>query len=187
MPAQPEPFAPECAHRLPKPLANERGVALLLALAMLAIMTVIGVFALDTSTTEVQISGNYRTSQDAFFGADRAAMFALGHANFEYLQPNPSDPNDPDLKTKNTRLIHSFGTGDQTGSKIVAAGSSYTTLKNGTVECIFEGTEVGAGMGGAIKVGYYLINATVAGPNGSESRIEVQSKYQTLVPEGYSF
>ena len=49
-----------------RPLANERGVALLLALAMLAIMTVIGVFALDTSTTEVKISGNYRTSQEAF-------------------------------------------------------------------------------------------------------------------------
>lgn len=153
--------------RVLKPLRNERGVALLLALAMLAIMTVIGVFALDTSTTEVQISGNYRTSQDAFFAADRAIMFGLGHARF------PMNPIDP---TKNILNMSGLSVNDTTANVIVAAGSGNSSLKSGTIECIYEGSELAGGSGGESKVGYYLINATVAGPNGSEARVEAQSK-----------
>lgn len=153
--------------RLLKPLSNERGVALLLALAMLAIMTVIGVFALDTSTTEVQISGNYRTSQEAFFAADRAVMFGLGHAKF------PRNPTDP---TKNILSMTSLSVNGATASAIVAAGSGNSSLKSGTIECVYEGTELAGGSGGETKVGYYLINATVSGPNGSEARVEAQSK-----------
>lgn len=153
--------------RLLRPLANERGVALLLALAMLAIMTVIGVFALDTSTTEVQISGNYRTSQEAFFAADRAIMFGLGHAKF------PMNPVDP---SKNVLSMTALTVNDTSASAIVAAGSGNSSLKNGTIECVYEGAEMAGGSGGESKVGYYLINATVAGPNGSEARVEAQSK-----------
>lgn len=180
MPSQSEPVRQESLNPLLRPLANERGLALLLALAMLAIMTVIGVFALDTSTTEVQISGNYRTSQEAFFAADRAAMFALGHAKFDYKGLEPGETTQ-DLRAKNTRFIANFGQDGETesgaGNAIVAAGSSHTSLKSGTVENIFQGTGVGDGMGEGVKVGYYLINAVVGGPNGSEARIEVQSRF----------
>lgn len=160
-----------------RPLANERGVALLLALAMLAIMTVIGVFALDTSTTEVKISGNYRTSQEAFFAADRAAMFALGEAKFPFTEaPVGVDPKSAEARALNTRLIRDL-TGSNKGSTIVAAGSAGTSLKQGTVELIFMGTEVGGGMSAEFPVRYYLVNAVVGGPDGSEARIEVQSKF----------
>ena len=50
---------------------NEKGFALILALSMLAIMSILGAFALMTSTTEVQISGNYSAGQQAFVAADR--------------------------------------------------------------------------------------------------------------------
>lgn len=153
--------------RVLRPLSNERGVALLLALAMLAIMTVIGVFALDTSTTEVQISGNYRTSQEAFFAADRAVMFGLGHARF------PMNPVDP---SKNILNMSGLSVNGTTANAIVAAGSGSSSLKSGTIECVYEGTEMAGGSGGESKVGYYLINATVSGPNGSEARVEAQSK-----------
>lgn len=159
--------------RLLKPLSNDRGVALLLALAMLAIMTVIGVFALDTSTTEVQISGNYRTSQEAFFAADRALMLGLGQANFTF------DPIDP---TKNILDMTSLTVNDKSASSIVSAGTSNSSLKSGSVECIYTGPDLAAGNSSDTKVAYFLINAVVSGPNGSEARVEAQSRYQLLNP-----
>ncbi len=153
--------------RVLKPLSNERGVALLLALAMLAIMTVIGVFALDTSTTEVQISGNYRTSQEAFFAADRAVMFGLGQARFPF---NLADP------TKNKVNMAELSIDGKTADTIVSAGTGSSNLKSGEIECIYMGPDQAGGNGAESKVGYYLINATVAGPNGSEARVEAQSK-----------
>lgn len=153
--------------RVLKPLSNERGVALLLALAMLAIMTVIGVFALDTSTTEVQISGNYRTSQEAFFAADRAVMFGLGQARFPF---NLTDP------TQNTLNMADLSVNGKSAGSIVAADTGSSSLKNGSIECIYMGPDQSGGNGAESKVGYYLINATVAGPNGSEARVEAQSK-----------
>lgn len=164
---------PKPAARLLKPLTNQRGVALLLALAMLAIMTVIGVFALNTSTTEVQISGNYRTSQEAFFAADRALMLGLGQANFTF------DPIDP---TKNILDMTSLTINNKTASSIVNAGTSNSSLKSGRVECIYTGPDLAAGNSADTKVAYFLINAVVSGPNGSEARVEAQSRYQLLNP-----
>ncbi len=59
----------------PKLLSNQDGFALILALAMLAILSILGAFALTTSSTEVGISGNLRVSQEAFIAADRAVEF----------------------------------------------------------------------------------------------------------------
>ncbi len=49
---------------------NERGMALILALVMLTLLGILGVWALDTSTTDLKISGNFRTTQNAFYAAD---------------------------------------------------------------------------------------------------------------------
>jgi hypothetical protein len=49
---------------------NERGVALILALVMLLLLTILGAWALDTSSTDLKIAGNYRTAQYAFYAAE---------------------------------------------------------------------------------------------------------------------
>ena len=49
---------------------NERGVALIIALAMIVILGLLGAFALSTSTTELHIAGNYRNEQFAYYNAD---------------------------------------------------------------------------------------------------------------------
>jgi type IV pilus assembly protein PilX len=58
------------------PLANERGGALILAIAMLAILSVLGSLALMTSNTEMKITGNYQTAKQTFVVADRAVEYA---------------------------------------------------------------------------------------------------------------
>lgn len=51
---------------------NERGMALVLALVMLALLTILGAWALGTSSTDLKIAGNSRNAQNAFYSADAA-------------------------------------------------------------------------------------------------------------------
>jgi PilX N-terminal len=54
---------------------NERGIALLLALVMLVILGILGTWALDTTSTELKIAGNFRTEQYAFYAANAGIGF----------------------------------------------------------------------------------------------------------------
>ena len=53
-------------------LKNEVGTALLMALIMLLLLTLIGFAAITTSSIEVQISGNQRLSNTALYAAEAA-------------------------------------------------------------------------------------------------------------------
>lgn len=49
---------------------NQRGVVLILVLIMLLLFSIIGATMLTNSTSELQVTGNYRNQQQAFFTAD---------------------------------------------------------------------------------------------------------------------
>lgn len=68
---------------------NERGMALVIALVMLVLMTILGAWALDTSITDLRISGNFKTTQSAFYAADAGVGLASNPDNLKstYLQP----------------------------------------------------------------------------------------------------
>ncbi len=70
------PVQPSCA--------NERGAALIIVLVMLLLLTVLGATLLSTSTTDLQIAGNYRNNQRAFYVNDYA---------FELLKTSDSEVN----------------------------------------------------------------------------------------------
>jgi hypothetical protein len=55
---------------------NDRGVVLIMALWMLLLLSILGAFALSTSTTEIGIAGNYRNAEAAFNTADAAVEYA---------------------------------------------------------------------------------------------------------------
>lgn len=56
---------------------NERGTALVLVMTMLAVLMILCVFALENSTLEMKISGNYRAAHDALYAAERGTQYAL--------------------------------------------------------------------------------------------------------------
>ena len=58
-------------------LNNENGFVLVLAVLMLAVITVIGVAATRTSDTETQIASNQRQIADEFYDAEGALIEAL--------------------------------------------------------------------------------------------------------------
>ena len=70
-------------------LKNERGLALVLALMLLVLLTVMGLAAISTTTTEMQITSNERTDAQAFHAAEagikeilyRTALSSVGAAS----------------------------------------------------------------------------------------------------------
>lgn len=51
-------------------LKKQNGIALVIALVMLLILTLVGINAMTTTTFEVSITGNQRMYNTAFYGAD---------------------------------------------------------------------------------------------------------------------
>ena len=67
---------------------NERGMALVIALVMLVLLTILGAWALDTSSTDLRIAGNYKANQIAFYAADAG----VGYASNRVLLQNSYSP-----------------------------------------------------------------------------------------------
>ena len=58
-------------------LRNEKGVALIIALLILLVLTLIGISAINTTTFETSISGNERVGTDAFYAAEAGIQIGL--------------------------------------------------------------------------------------------------------------
>jgi len=90
-------------------LKDQSGAALVIALIMLIILTLMGLAATFTSTFEVMLSGNKRGATDAFYSADSGIQVVVANLeNFDlpgkyekieenvYIYNNPfTDPNNP--------------------------------------------------------------------------------------------
>jgi hypothetical protein len=58
-------------------LRNESGVALVVALLMIVLLSLIGLASSSSSTFEIRLSGNKRGATDAFYAADGGAVSVL--------------------------------------------------------------------------------------------------------------
>jgi hypothetical protein len=58
-------------------VVNDKGVALVVALMMLLILTLIGINAITTTTYEASISGNERVGTDAFYASESGIQVSL--------------------------------------------------------------------------------------------------------------
>ncbi len=87
---------------------NDKGVALVIALMMLLVLTLIGINAITTTTFETSISGNERIATDAFYAAEAGIQVALNQIpdttpispkkigeNSYYWSGSPSDKSSP--------------------------------------------------------------------------------------------
>jgi hypothetical protein len=65
-------------------LSNQSGVALVIALIMMVVLTVIALASTFTSIFEIKLSGNKRGSTDAFYAADSGVHVVVSNiANFD--------------------------------------------------------------------------------------------------------
>jgi Tfp pilus assembly protein PilX len=73
----------EHLHTRRSPIANERGATLITALLLLAVLSVLGTTAYLTSSVEVKIAGNYKTSKIAFYAAEAGVEEAMNRLNLD--------------------------------------------------------------------------------------------------------
>lgn len=130
---------------------SESGVALVLVLWMLLILSMLGGLAASTSVTELGIVANYRTSEIAFNTADAAVEYAT---------------TDPAIYT-------GIGAGTW-GPNNVAVGGN--VAQNVTVTFLATGNPpTGSKIGTkSLQANYFAISATGTGPNTSEATVEGQ-------------
>lgn len=64
-------------------LREEKGVALIIALLMLLVLTLIGISSISTTTFETSISGNERVRADAFYAAEAGIQVAINQLPFD--------------------------------------------------------------------------------------------------------
>jgi len=55
---------------------DERGMALILTLSMLAILSLLGAFALSTTNTELGVTTNFRTGRESFAASERILEYS---------------------------------------------------------------------------------------------------------------
>jgi Tfp pilus assembly protein PilX len=95
-------------------LKSEKGVALIIALIILLVLTLIGISAISTTTYETSISGNERVGTDAFYASEAGiqdgihqlptsitpiARKALGRDSFYWSGTSPDKPNGAPLRS----------------------------------------------------------------------------------------
>jgi PilX N-terminal len=150
---------------------NEDGVALILVMAMLVMLTFIGLAALSTSSTELFLSANYRRSREAFQIAEGMTEEALiDNTNFLVPAGGPGTEIDinagtlTDTDPSNHQTVSSEGKITFTATGPAPVGSGTSAKMNG------------------FKANYFIIDAKGTGSLGALSRQElIVSK---LVPGG---
>jgi Tfp pilus assembly protein PilX len=95
-------------------LREEKGVALIIALLMLLVLTLIGISAISTTTFEASISGNERMRTDAFYAAEAGIQVAINQI------PDNTNPI-PKTKIKEDSYYWSGGAKDEGSPKSLAS------------------------------------------------------------------
>ena len=164
-------------------LRNESGAALVVALLMIVILSLIGIASSSNSTFEIRLSGNKRGATDAFYSADAGVKAVMGIIdNFNTIQ-NPTPPAlatelvTEDITLKNTNPTFTLPAGFVFGAQptVIIYRTSQTKVPRGI------GTS-------AIKFEYnnYIVDSTgvdqLMGISVAGSKCEIREKIVRLLP-----
>ncbi len=98
---------------------NERGMALVTAMLLLVVLTVIGVAAMSTSNLEIMISGAAKNKQAAFYAAE--AGLEHGKKIIENTLKDSTDAEAGWTKILSGKADHSFNSSGATGTDYASA------------------------------------------------------------------
>lgn len=145
-------------------VGNQRGAALILVLAVLTVMAILGALALSTTNTELGITRNFRSSQEAFYAAERALEYASVAGNI-YESVGVGAP--VALSNADAAMI-AVGGG-------VAASGLDTSATNEVGYLASGPLPIGSGSDATLfEMRYYRVSVTGQGPDGSTARVEAQ-------------
>jgi Tfp pilus assembly protein PilX len=142
---------------------DERGMALILVLVMMLLISLLGTVIFTTSTTEVQISRNYRLKESAFYAAERAMEYAQADsAIYNVIGDGAVQVNRTTADVTDIEMTVDLTVANDTSD--ASASVEYLTGGNPPRNSGVDVTQYMAH--------YYLVNATGTGAGNSSAEIE---------------
>ena len=141
---------------------NEKGFAIIIVVSVLALITLVGIMAARTTSTELQIATSDEIYKISFYAAEASRAYVLNNSDL-YGSAN-IDPGIP------------IGFPDDSDDSVVQAlNPSSRQFYNGTVEYLSSSTPPrGAGFQvGKFKAHIYQMMCTGYGPRNSETALEI--------------
>ena len=150
-------------------MANEKGVALVMAMVMIVLLSILGAMSLSTSTIEIGISGNYRNSMEALYAAERAVEYAATNGSIYTTIGTSSTVENLKTGAHPANISITTSGGRTSGLDLDAnATNEVQFLSSGALP---PGSGSDPDLFGA---NYYLISVTGSGPNSVIYKIEAQ-------------
>ena len=145
-------------------IANDKGSALVLALLMLVLLTLMGIAATTTSTIEVQMAGNEKFHEMAFYAAESGWQEALNWLDRQYPGITVQVGWDANSQT--------FVTGEKYNAPdyISLADDNNTGYY---LKIDFTGTTLVSGYGIDFRRFNYRVNSVGMGPGNARSELSV--------------
>jgi hypothetical protein len=168
-------------------LDNQSGTALVIALLMIVILSLIGLASSSTSTFEIKLSGNKRGTTDAFYVSDGGAQavlvdftnFSAGSGYVDVVTSSlPAELQTELIDQKFTAPTLSLPAG------LSFADPPQVTIYHTTVTKVPRGLGISAI---AFKYNYYIINSIGQDQmdfNTVKSNCEIREKIVRLIPTG---
>ena len=149
--------------RIVDTIANDRGSALVVALLVLVLLTLMGISATTTSTIEVQMAGNEKVHDMAFYAAESGWQTSLNWLDRQYPGVTQNLGWDEDSQTF---VVENYNTSDY----IVLADDNDTEY---SVTIAFVGTRAVPGYGTNFRRFNYMVDSTGLGPGHARSKVRV--------------
>ena len=183
-----------------KTVENEGGMALVIALLLMLVGAIIGIFGVNTGVIETRIAGNERLSNLAFYMADGGADLGPvmindvitnygipGYGSEITIDPSlmseilGATDNDPDTAASSPDIQNDLG--DQRRMDIDVDRLYSKVLYGGGAEFLggYDGIGSGGSAGGSIGI-FYRIDSLGSGP--LNSRANVETVYRKVVNVG---
>lgn len=144
---------------------NEKGVALVLALVMIVVMTLLGVFALSTTEGELGIVNNYKSAYAAFYNGDAAMEYGQTAGDI-YSTITPGGVERwPDHPTNYNTLV--VDDGDPNTTNYTADVRVDYITKGALPPGVISDPEL-------FQAFYFLVSVKGTGPNNAEAPMESQ-------------
>ncbi len=156
-------------------LANQQGVVLILVLIMMLLFSILGATVLTSATSELQVTGNYRNQQQAFFTTDGALeQSQLSNAIYGVMTT-------PEDIWTGVISYTAAGVVTVTPNTLVAAGS--TNAAQVVAEFIDSGpAPKGSGFDETYQANYFSLDVTGYGPNNTELEINASIARMQVKP-----
>lgn len=100
---------------------KQKGVALVIGLVMLLVLTIMGISSMSNTTTELKIACNFQTHNDAFQGAMSCVEDALSQTSLGATYPFDVTCEVPGSNSKVVATIDELGCEQVTGSSLQVA------------------------------------------------------------------